>query len=79
MNAAEAVAAVDLEYSLAIDEGGTSVEGVYVYFVPLDARVSPGHARIVVENEDSSAVYFLTAAECVRLGQYLLACAKAAS
>jgi hypothetical protein len=67
---AQEVAQVDLEYSLAIDQDGTALEGVYVHPLP------PG-ANIMVDDAESSAACYLTAAECRRLAHYLLACAKA--
>jgi hypothetical protein len=68
----EAVAAVDLEYSLAIDDGGTSDDGIYVDALGTGARIS-------LTDELDEIIHYLTAAECTRLAHYLLACAKAAT
>jgi hypothetical protein len=68
----EQVGQVDLDYSLAIDEGGTSATGIYAY----SSRTG---ARVVIDDLDGSELaYVLSAAECTRLAHYLLACAKAA-
>lgn len=71
MSIDEAVAAVDLEYSLAIDHEGTTPEGVYVY--PLQMG-----ALLIADDRRHSIRQALTAAECIRAGTYLLACGKAA-
>jgi hypothetical protein len=67
----EQVAQVDLEYSLAIDQGGTDVGGVYAW--PLNTG-----ARVMVSDDRSEANRALPATECTRLALYLLACARAA-
>jgi hypothetical protein len=71
VNADDAAALmIDLAYGLALDHGGSTTEGVYV-------TPELTGARMVVDDDLNSAVYFLTDAECVRLGRYLLACAEA--
>jgi hypothetical protein len=71
MNADDAAALmIDLAYGLAIDHEGTTTEGIY-------ATPVQNGARLVVDDQTSSVVCDLTAAECVRLGRYLLACAEA--
>jgi hypothetical protein len=67
----EQVAQVDLDYSLAIDSDGTSPDSVSAWPMPTGAR-------IYVADDTYEAHRLLSAAECVRLGHYLLACAKAA-
>jgi hypothetical protein len=66
------VATIDLDYSLAIDHEGTAVEGVAVYPIPTGAELR-------VDDPDAQAIYLLSAAECIRLAHYLLACASAAA
>ena len=68
----QVVAAIDLDYELAIDSGGWTTEGVYV-------DPQPAGARIVVDDQTTSVVYYLTGSDCIRLAHYLLACAKAAA
>jgi hypothetical protein len=72
VNADEAAALmIDLAYGLAIARGGTKPQGVYVHSTPTGASIG-------VDDESGGATYFLTAAECRRLGRYLLACGQAA-
>ena len=66
------VATIDLHYELAIELDPWETAGLFV-------DTQPAGARVVVDDGTTSAAYYLTGEECIRVSHYLLACAKAAA